>query len=182
VIVITAFGDADTHTAAKRLGAVEVFDKPFDLDDLIAAAKNTILNTGLLARPPDARTANEDVAVCFPCEIVLRHEAAKEPLKNLVLSLAGKLNRFSGLIERCTVVIEKSIAGGKTAPRYHVDVKLVTRNSTIIARGGTVDCNGHSSLCGAITSAFHAVTDHLKHELSREREQSRKGARPQRGR
>jgi DNA-binding NtrC family response regulator len=34
VILITAFGDRDTHADAHRLGALAVFNKPFDLDDL----------------------------------------------------------------------------------------------------------------------------------------------------
>jgi DNA-binding response OmpR family regulator len=34
VILITAFGDNDTHAEAYRLGALAVFNKPFDLDDL----------------------------------------------------------------------------------------------------------------------------------------------------
>jgi CheY-like chemotaxis protein len=33
-IVITAFGDQQLHARAKRLGAVAVLDKPFDLDEL----------------------------------------------------------------------------------------------------------------------------------------------------
>lgn len=33
-ILITGFGDRDTHAEADRLGASAVFDKPFDLDDL----------------------------------------------------------------------------------------------------------------------------------------------------
>ena len=33
-ILITAFGDEATHLEAKRLGASEVFDKPFDLHEL----------------------------------------------------------------------------------------------------------------------------------------------------
>jgi DNA-binding response OmpR family regulator len=37
-ILITAFGDAETHVEAHRLGAT-VFDKPFDLDDLCAAVE-----------------------------------------------------------------------------------------------------------------------------------------------
>ena len=34
VILITAFGDRATHARAKALGAVTLFDKPFDIDDL----------------------------------------------------------------------------------------------------------------------------------------------------
>jgi len=41
-IVITAFGDEATHTKARHLGAVAVFDKPFDLDDLRTAVLNFI--------------------------------------------------------------------------------------------------------------------------------------------
>jgi CheY-like chemotaxis protein len=33
-ILITAFGSPSVHAEAKRLGAVAVFDKPFDLDEL----------------------------------------------------------------------------------------------------------------------------------------------------
>jgi DNA-binding NtrC family response regulator len=34
VILITGFGDAETHAEAHRLGALAVFNKPFDMDDL----------------------------------------------------------------------------------------------------------------------------------------------------
>lgn len=33
-ILTTAFGTEETHEEARRLGAVAVFDKPFDVDDL----------------------------------------------------------------------------------------------------------------------------------------------------
>jgi DNA-binding response OmpR family regulator len=36
VILITAFGAAETHAEGKRLGAAALFDKPFDVDDLRA--------------------------------------------------------------------------------------------------------------------------------------------------
>lgn len=35
VILITAFGDDEMHVAARRLGAAAMFDKPFDVDDLL---------------------------------------------------------------------------------------------------------------------------------------------------
>jgi CheY-like chemotaxis protein len=40
VILITAFGDGNTHAAARALGACAVFDKPFDVDDLRTALLN----------------------------------------------------------------------------------------------------------------------------------------------
>jgi len=41
-IFITAFGDAATHAEARRLGAVTVFDKPFDIKALIRAIRSII--------------------------------------------------------------------------------------------------------------------------------------------
>lgn len=40
VLVITAFSDDEARAEARRLGAVGVLDKPFELDDLLTAAKN----------------------------------------------------------------------------------------------------------------------------------------------
>ncbi|NQU24519.1 MAG: response regulator [Candidatus Nealsonbacteria bacterium] len=38
IILITAFGDRDTHMRACELGTAAVFDKPFEFDDLLAKA------------------------------------------------------------------------------------------------------------------------------------------------
>ncbi len=43
VILITGFGDRQTHAEARRLGAAAVFDKPFELDDLRTAVCNLLL-------------------------------------------------------------------------------------------------------------------------------------------
>jgi DNA-binding response OmpR family regulator len=51
VILITAFGDAETHAEAARLGAAFVFDKPFELRDLRAAVTSVIRRD----REPSAR-------------------------------------------------------------------------------------------------------------------------------
>jgi CheY-like chemotaxis protein len=36
MILITAFGDKETHAEARRQGAAALFDKPFDVDELLA--------------------------------------------------------------------------------------------------------------------------------------------------
>jgi CheY-like chemotaxis protein len=176
LIVITAFGDAETYAAARRLGAIEVFDKPLDLNDLIAAVKATIPAARQHNRHPEAEAPAAGATPSFPCEIVLRHEASTEPIRGLVRSLAARLNHFSDLIEYCTVVIEESVSTGRGSPPYHVHVRLDTRNGTIIARGGAGDHDAHRSVYAAITSAFHNVTGQLKEEAERRRDQARKGA------
>ena len=42
VILITGFGDAETHAEAVELGASAVLDKPFDLDTLRSAAHEAL--------------------------------------------------------------------------------------------------------------------------------------------
>lgn len=42
VILMTAFGNKETHREAHRLGALTVLDKPFDLDDLRAAVADAL--------------------------------------------------------------------------------------------------------------------------------------------
>lgn len=42
VILITGFGDAETHAAARRLGADRVLDKPFEMSTLLAAVRSAL--------------------------------------------------------------------------------------------------------------------------------------------
>jgi two-component system response regulator (stage 0 sporulation protein F) len=46
VILVTAFGDEATHRLALALGAIAVFDKPFDIDDLRMAVINALNRKG----------------------------------------------------------------------------------------------------------------------------------------
>ena len=50
MILITAFGDEAVHTEAKRLGAVAVLDKPFDIDALLTLVR------GVLSPPESVTT------------------------------------------------------------------------------------------------------------------------------
>jgi DNA-binding response OmpR family regulator len=42
VILITAFGDRETHLEAERFGAVAVLDKPFELDRLLRLVESVL--------------------------------------------------------------------------------------------------------------------------------------------
>lgn len=42
MILITAFGDAETHTKARELGAAAFFDKPFSIQDLVDRVRELV--------------------------------------------------------------------------------------------------------------------------------------------
>lgn len=42
IILITAFGDEETHTEAERLGVAAVFDKPFRIEHLLDAVHKVV--------------------------------------------------------------------------------------------------------------------------------------------
>ena len=42
MILITAFGDEETHSQARRLGAAAIFDKPFDINDLLTKVRDVL--------------------------------------------------------------------------------------------------------------------------------------------
>ncbi len=52
-LLITAFGNDMVHARARRLGAVDVLDKPFEIDDLLARVAALIGEPG--DAPPDRR-------------------------------------------------------------------------------------------------------------------------------
>ena len=45
MILITAFGDEETHAQAEQFGAVAVFDKPFEFEDLLAKVHEVLAAT-----------------------------------------------------------------------------------------------------------------------------------------
>jgi len=42
IILITAFGDQWTHRQAHKLGAVDILDKPFDIDELVEKVRQLV--------------------------------------------------------------------------------------------------------------------------------------------
>jgi DNA-binding response OmpR family regulator len=45
MILMTAFGDKETHIQAERLGVAALFDKPFDIDDMLNKVREILLSS-----------------------------------------------------------------------------------------------------------------------------------------
>lgn len=57
IILITAFGDKETHDKARELGVVSILDKPFEMDDLLREVRRAVAT-----RPCASRSAAEEEA------------------------------------------------------------------------------------------------------------------------
>jgi two-component system, response regulator, stage 0 sporulation protein F len=46
-ILITAFGDEETHEKARQIGVAAVLDKPFDMNDLLGKVRDTLAGAAM---------------------------------------------------------------------------------------------------------------------------------------
>nr|HEX4318837.1 response regulator [Kofleriaceae bacterium] len=72
-ILITAFGDVDSHAMAKRVGAVAMLDKPFDLDALRDVVEMAVTAH---ARAPRVLVVDDRVATASALTGILRDDGA----------------------------------------------------------------------------------------------------------
>ena len=55
VVLITAFGDAETHAEGRDLGAAAVLDKPFEMSELTGTLARVIMRASGSSAPPSSR-------------------------------------------------------------------------------------------------------------------------------
>lgn len=176
MILITAFGDDNTHIQAEKLGAAALLDKPFDVADLLARVIQILPPYAPPKKQQRLLSREENPAARFPIDIVFRHDCGSEPIKAFVQEMAGKLNRFNQLIQRCHVVIDQSDPDEHQKHRYLVSITLTCPGKTIVTKHNSDKGNGHENLYLAIRIAFGTLyrqvkSYHKKH--NRNKEQSR---------
>jgi peptidoglycan-associated lipoprotein len=99
-VVITAFGSAELHALALRLGATAVLDKPFEMDDLRALVRRLIgrgghagADEGSRSKPGGTLERRERSRHIQPkCRIVRNHVRRREPMSrstNAILAICS---------------------------------------------------------------------------------------------
>ena len=68
IILITAFGDDETHARARKLGAVAILDKPFDIEDLLAVVSKVVSQSVQPHRTCETNTAGRPEGSLAPGE------------------------------------------------------------------------------------------------------------------
>jgi len=105
-VLITAFGDEQTHAEAERLGVAAVLDKPFDLDQLAAVVHRILSAAGQQPeRWQRARVEHDDRERAFPLEVIFRRYPHLPETEQSIDSVARVLNQFRSDILYGRVVV-----------------------------------------------------------------------------
>ena len=162
IILITAFGDADTHNQAEKFGAAALLDKPFDVNDLLDKVVQILPPHSPSKKQQRLSSEEQKVSVEFPVDIVFRHDCGSEPVKAFIEEMANKLNCFNRFIQHCHVAIDQSNPDEHQKHRYLVSINLSCPGKTITIKHNSDKGDSHENLYIAIRVAFGMLYRQVK--------------------
>lgn len=167
MILITAFGDDSTRTQAERFGAVAMFDKPFEILDLLAEIAQILRPQMPSGKEQPLSSTDEGAEVQFPMDIAFRHKCGSESLKVFVRQMASKFNRYAGRILHCQVVIDEPNAHRQREHQYYVNVNMTLPGETVVVKHQSDNVWGYEDTYLAVRVTFGKVYHQLKHRLDK---------------
>jgi|APSaa5957512622_1039677.scaffolds.fasta_scaffold13477_4 CheY-like chemotaxis protein len=181
ILLITAFPNDETHKKARQLGALAVFEKPFEVDALVEKVRQ-ILPPGLAEkRLSQKQVLQPGAPLPFPLNITFRKGMGVESIFAFIRSMAAKLNRFADHIKKVHVVVENLSPETYRKYRYHISVKVVIKGyKPIIVSHKTDDADRYENLYLGISIAFAMARSQLKHKLGKRRAKRFTQRRPRR--
>jgi CheY-like chemotaxis protein len=161
VILITAFGSEQTHQLAEKHGAAAIFDKPFEIADLIARIREVLV----LDSPKGSNWSRRgvmDEEDDMPIDIVFSHMPPSEFTESVVRLAATPLLQYRDKIIYCRVVIEGPRHPGMRK-RYHIQVMVTLPDQVMVVRSNLRLITDQIGLHEAIPDAFAATVGKLRH-------------------
>ncbi len=154
--------DEETHAQAHRLGVEAIFDKPFDIETLLARVHEIKCFGPSVANRRFFPWKNKTHPLGFPLDIVFRHLSHSPQVEAFVRRKAAKLNRFSSKISDCRVVIDVPHHHHKHGNLYQVHVTLSVLNQELVVDHDPEQSETHKDLNVAISDALSAACHQVK--------------------
>lgn len=162
LILITAFGDAQTHAEAEKLGAVAVLDKPFELDRLVELARKALTaSPGNRNRKPAQSAAKCESDAPYPLQIAFRNCPEDLFLEDCIQTAAKVLEPHSNEILFCRVVVSAS-GVGTPGERLHLRSILMTSGKVFMSMVFRNVNNVNGSHSSAATELFEILAGRLR--------------------
>jgi CheY-like chemotaxis protein/ribosome-associated translation inhibitor RaiA len=153
IILITAFGDEDTHINAKKSGAAMIIDKPFDMEDLLEKISQ-VIPFRIRSKELQMLSIARATIIQFPMDIIFRHGCGSEPIRGFIQEHASRLNHFDTFIQHCHVMVDN---------RCLVTATVSCTGKIMVAKHSSGKTNSHDNLYLAIQIVF----DKLYHQVKK---------------
>jgi CheY-like chemotaxis protein len=160
MILITAFGNDEVHRQAEQLGAAGMFDKPFDIDDLIERIREVlVLNTSTgdnwTVRPPAPESAEPKQV-----DVVFCHMRPSAYLSARVQEAAAILAPLREDILYSRVVITGPNGGAEG--RYHIQTMVTMTDKVFVVRSNLKTITSLAALSDALPMAFEVTLGKIR--------------------
>ncbi len=165
MILITAFGNEEVHRQAQELGAAAIFDKPFDLDELIARINHILVldsDRGNNWSPrPTGSESTEHVAV----DVVFSNMSRLDNIVKRIQEAASILQSLHKHVLYCRAVITGP--NGGTTGRYHVQIMVTLSDRVFVVRSNLKSIRTEADLYSAVSTAFEVTLGKIRKHLER---------------
>jgi CheY-like chemotaxis protein len=163
MILITAFGNKEVHLQADELGAAAMFDKPFDIDELIAKIQQILVLDSDRGDNWSPRSAPADSSKRVEVDVVFSHMPHLNPVASRLQEAASILASLKEHILYCRAVIIGP-NGGLTG-RYHVQIMVTLSDKVFVVRSNLKSIRTEADLYSAIPTAFQVTLGKIQKHL-----------------
>ena len=163
MILITAFGSEEVHKQAERLGAAGMFDKPFDIDNLIKRIREVLVLDSPLGHNWEPRTLTAVAEARVPVDVVFDRMDPLQHIIEKVQDSAKVLNSIHDRILYCRAVITGPSPG--RPKRYHVQVMVTLSDKVFVVRSNLKAIENEGDLSAAIPIAFDVTLGRIRKYL-----------------
>lgn len=156
MILITAFGNDEVHRHAQELGAAGMFDKPFEIEDLISRIRDILVLDSTKGDNWTLQLPEETEATEFPLDIIFSDMEANDFLKDAVHEAADLLSPLNDKILYCRVVLvgpDHPDSGG----HYHIQIMVTTTRKVFVVRSNLRKIADYQEMRSAIPTAFEVT-------------------------
>ena len=165
MILITAFGSDQVHREAEELGAAGMFDKPFEIEDLIQRIREVLVLDSTRGHNWEPKSLRAAPVTAIPVEVVFDKMEPMEHIADRVRDAASMLKEIHDRILYCRAVIIGPSPGRPM--RYHVQIMVTLSDKVFVVRSNLKSITSEAELYAAIPTAFEVTLGKIQKHLGR---------------
>jgi len=164
MILITAFGNKEVHRRARELGAAGMFDKPFDIDDLIRRIRQILVMDSVSGHNWSPQVSEKDHLQDIPVDVIFSQMPYLEYIEQRIREAMSVLNPVRDKILYCRTVIVGPDENG--SGRYHVQVMVTLNDKVFVVRSNLKKMASEADLYATIPMAFEVTLGKIQKYLN----------------